>query len=159
MRRQLNKHGAKVMKTQISSLINGSKNVKRDSNNEKYLTAKQATSHNDYAGTGRKLRASIAMAVNSENKESMKVSLFGETLTLTCNYSTTGKTFTYNTDITEEQYKLFGGWCTDGNIKSYGLHINGDMTVELLSYTKKNEASQWRLSQYTYIDESFVTIL
>ena len=44
------------MKTQIHTLINGSKNVIRNMEDDKYTTAKPATSHIGYAGTNRDRR-------------------------------------------------------------------------------------------------------
>lgn len=147
------------MKTQISNLINGSNNIIRDMENQKYTNAKQATSHVGYAGTNRDERHAIATMVHEENPNALHISVRGFDLTLPISYTTTGKTWQWGVDLTQEQYIALGGTYTSGNIKSYTLVVFADCTAAIYSFTKKSQNAQWRQSNMTYLDESFITIL
>lgn len=145
------------MKTQINNLINGEKRTIRNLNDEKYIAAKQATSHNGFAGTNREERAAVAAKVAEENNEKMMVSILNQTLTLTRHFSTSGKTWWWSAEINEDLAANFVN--TDGNIKSYTLTVNSDCTVDISKSVKRTESSQWRHSLLQPIDEAFVTIL
>lgn len=147
------------MKTQIQNLINGAKNIIRQEGHAKYLTAKPATSHNGWAGTNRDERAKIAAKVHEENPDGMTIEACGQKIDLPIHYSGTGKSWTWIAELTQEQYIALGGKYTNGTIKSYQLNIFADCTAMIFSFTKKTERSQWRQSNQTYIDESFITIL
>lgn len=147
------------MKTQISNLINGSEYVIRDMANPKYANANRSTSHLGYGGTNRKERNAIATMVHDENPDALHVSVRGIDLTLPISYTTTGKSWWWRCDLTQEQYIALGGTFTNGNIKSYALNIFADCTAAIYSFTKKSQNAQWRQSNMAYIDESFVTIL
>lgn len=147
------------MKTQISNLINGSKNVIRNMEDAKYTTAKPATSHNGYAGTNRDERNEIAAKVYEENGDTLNITAKGINLTLPIHVSTTGKSWSWGCTLTEEQYVALGGRYTEGTLKSYSLQINMDCTVTLYSFTRKSEAATWKQSNMTDIDESFIQII
>lgn len=147
------------MKTQIDQLINGSKNIIRNLEDTKYLTAKQATSHIGYAGTNREQRNEIAYRVYAENGDTLNIIARGINLTLNISRSLSGKSWSWSCELTEDQYKALGGWHTDGTLKSYSLTITGDCEVILYSFTRKSEAAQWRQSWMEYLDESYITIL
>lgn len=146
------------MKTQITNLINGRKSVIRDLNCKKYLNAKPATSHVGYAGTNRDERAAIAEMVYVENPEQLFLSARGMNFVLPICRSKSGKSWSWNCSISEDEYKALGGWHTDGTLKSYMLCVNDDMTIQILSFTRKSENAQWRLSYLDYVDEAYFTI-
>ena len=148
------------MKTQITNLINGAKNVIRNMEDAKYMTAKPATSHNGYAGTNRDERNEIAAKVYAENGDALNITAKGIALTLPIHRSTTGKSWSWNCDLTEEQYTALGGTYTEGTLKSYALTMTMSCEVILRSFTRKTEAAQWReVGPMTYLDESFIQIL
>lgn len=147
------------MKTQISNLINGSKNVIRDMEDSKYMTAKPATSHIGFAGTNRDERNEIAARVYEENGKTLKITAKGIDLTLPIHVSTTGKSWSWGCPLTEEQYVALGGRYTDGTLKAYRIEVTMRCEVILYSFTRKSEAAQWRCSNSTYLDESFVHII
>ena len=147
------------MKTQINQLINGSKNIIRNEEDPKYLTAKRATSHVGYAGSNRDYRNEIAARVYAENGDTLNIVVRGISLTLNISRSLSGKSWTWSCELTEDQYKALGGWHTDGTLKKYELAIYQDCEVCLYSFTRKSEAAQWRQSWMEYLDESFVEIL
>lgn len=148
----------KVMKTQIANLINGQKNVARQNENEKYLNAKQATSHIGFAGTNRNERAEIASKVFAENGEILNVDFCGEKLAMKKGQSVSGKTQWYSVPINEDlasRFVVIAG----GNERNYTLTISNDCEVFISKNVRKNENCQWRLSYTQYIDESYITIL
>lgn len=148
------------MKTQITNLINGSKNVIRNMEDAKYMTAKPATSHNGYAGTNREERADVAARVYRENGDKLRIIANGIALTLPIHRSTTGKSWEWNCDLSEEQYTALGGTYTEGTLKAYGLAVTMDCEVVLRSFTRRSEAAQWReVGPMTYLDESFIQII
>lgn len=148
------------MKTQIANLINGSKNVIRNMEDAKYNTAKPATSHNGYAGTNREEREEVADKVYAENGDTLNITAKGIALTLHIQRSTTSKSWSWNCDLTEEQYTALGGTYTEGALKSYALSMTMSCEVILRSFTSKSEAAQWReVGPMTYLDESFIQIL
>lgn len=148
----------KVMKTQIANLINGQKNVARQNENEKYLNAKQATSHIGFAGTNRNERAEIARKVYAENGETMNILFADVHLSLKKGQSVSGKTQWYSAPINEDlasQFVVKKG----GNERTYTLTISNDCEVFISKNVRKNENCQWRLSYTQYIDESYIKIL
>jgi len=147
------------MKTQISHLINGRKNVIRNMDDPKYVTAKLATSHNGFAGTNVKEREAVAEKVHRENTEAINIIARGVALTLPIAYSCTKKSWSWGCELTENQYTALGGTFTDGTLKAYRLIVHMDCTVTLYSFTRKSEAAQWRQSNMTDLDESFIQIV
>lgn len=151
------------MKTQIFNLINGNKNVVRMENCLKYTTAKNASSHNGYAGTSREERAEVATKVFSENGEEMKVTIRNVNLVLRRSSSTTGKTQCFFCELTSDEYQLITAgktyeWPADMKYKSFSLHINHDCTITATRYGKKSENAQWKAREWMDIDEAFCVI-
>lgn len=150
------------MKTQISNLINGSKSVKRDISNAKYINAPKSTSFGDFAGTNGEIRYSIASLVLSENENSISIEIAGFNLTLQKHSSTTGRTSWYETEITEAQFMQISGYASKPFNKhegSFSIRIYGDMTVCLNKWARRNNKSQWKFRGYDWIGEEFITIL
>lgn len=150
------------MKTQISNLINGSKSVKRDLSNAKYINAPGSTSFGDFAGTNSEIRKSIAEQVFAENGSSISIEIAGLNLILSKHTSTTGKTSFYEVEITEAQFMQISGYAAKPFNKhegSFSLKIYGDMTVVLSKFARRNSNCQWKMRGYDYIGEEFVTIL
>lgn len=145
------------MKTQINNLINGEKRTIRAEHSEKYATAKKATSHIGYAGTSREEREAVAIKVASENEDVMVVEILGKVIRLTRQYSTSGKTWWWSSEISEAFASNFVN--TDGIMKSYTLTIRMDCTADITKNVRKNERQQWKFSMLQPIDESFITIL
>lgn len=148
-----------IMKTQISTLINGRKNVIRNMEDPKYINAKPASSHVGFAGTNRDERNEVAGKVHDENRDGMTIIARGIELILSIAYSVSGKSWSWSCQITEDQYKALGGIYTDGTLKAHSLQINMDCTVTLYSFTRKSDAAAWRQSNMTDLDESFIQIL
>ncbi len=148
------------MKTQIQNLINGAKNIIRNEADEKYTTAKPATSHIGYAGTNREERERIAAAVIAENPGSLEIEARGLTLSLHKRTSVSGKTITYETALTEDEYKILVGVSSlPGTLeRSFSLCINNDMTVRVDRFSRKSPNAMWKLKEYIYLDEAFIVI-
>lgn len=149
------------MKTQITYLINGKKNVIRDKENVKYATARIATSHIGYAGTSNKQRQEIATQVYAENGDTLHITIRGIELTMPIHKSMSGKSWLWSTELTEEQYHTICGSSlgVGKNLNSYTLTFYDDCTVEISVYHRENERQAWRCGYTQYIDEAFVTIL
>lgn len=149
------------MKTQISHLINGAKNVIRDENHKKYTTAKQATSHIGYAGSNYNKRQEIAARVHCENGDNLRINIRGVELTLELNHSTTGKTWWYECALTQDQYSQIcqTSLGIGANINEYHLYISSSCFVEVRSFHAVREGQTLKQGYSPYIDEAFVTIL
>lgn len=147
------------MKTQISNLINGSSNTIRNINAAKYADNIIGT-HNGQpntpalGGTPTKEREAIAAAVAVENPESMSIKANGVVLNLTRHSSTSGKTWTWDADITGEQYAQIAGMAapTWKSGASYSIQILKDCTVALYATSGKKGFS-------VTLGEEFIEIL
>lgn len=152
-----------VMKTQITDLINGTRDIRRDLSNPKYIDCPKATSHIGYVGTNFKLRAEIADKVIAENPDGMDVEMFGKKFHLSRSSSLSGKTVWFSTEITLDDFMLLSGYAASpfrqGKESKFGLEINNDMNVLLHKWCRANDKAQMKYRGYDYIDESFVTIL
>ena len=151
------------MKTQITSLINGAKDIRRDLSNPKYINFPKATSHIGYAGTNLKLRTEIAEKVIAENPDGMEVEIFGKKFRLSRSASLSGKTVCFSTGITINDFMLLSGY-TEFPFKrskeyKFELEINNDMNVLIHKWCRSNDKAQMKYIGYEYIDESFVTII
>lgn len=138
------------MKTQITNIINGSKNVRILESAEKYINAKRSTSHNGYAGTSYTVKEDTFKKVLEENGESLRIELFGEELTLKLGQSLSGKSKWYYAPISESQYMKYTG-------SKDGLKTTQENCPEI----KINEYCDVVIANgmnYSYIDSSFVTI-
>ncbi len=149
------------MKTQISNLINGARNVIRDEAHEKYKYAKQATSHVGYAGANDNERQEIGACVYAENGDTLHVNVRGVELTLQIHKSMSGKSWYWSAYLTDEQYQQI---CptpigVGDNLHFYELGVNSDCRVYIQIFNRRNERQIWREGYTHNIDEAFVTIL
>lgn len=151
------------MKTQITSLINGAKDIRRDLSNPKYINCPKATSHIGYAGTNLKLRTEIAEKVIAENPDGMEVEIFGKKFRLSRSSSVSGKTVWFSTEISIDDFMLLSGYAEVPFKQSkeckFALEINNDMNVLLHKWCRANENAKMKHRGYDYIDESFVKII
>ena len=149
-----------MYKTQISTLINGQKNVLRDVSNPKYINAPMATSHNGYAGTNTSIREEIANNVFSENPELINIDARGKRFTLKKYSTLSGKTIWYETNITADDFLLLSGYkmLPYKAETAYSLKIESDMKVCITMATRRNELAQWRYRSTIYIGEEFIKI-
>ena len=149
------------MKTQITSLINGAANIRRDLANGKYINAPKSTSVGDYSGSSNEMRKGIAKKVMAENADGMKVEILGRKYTLSKKQSTTGRTEWFSSEISQDDFELLAGHGSpiSKNESKYYLTINADMTVRLTIVSRRSENAEWKDRGGMYIDESFVTIL
>lgn len=150
------------MKTQITNLINGAKNVIRDEKNAKYLNAEPATSHTGFAGTCSSVRMNTAARVYNENGESLHVVVRGVELVLPIHKSVSGKSWIWGAELTEEQFNTICGFSfgvSDKAINKYTLIVNGDCTVRVEVSHRQNERQNWKAGYIYNLDEAFVTIL
>lgn len=129
------------MKTQISNLINGSENTIRDLSAEKYISnpiGLYCGKHNvpKNGGTPTPERLAIANAVSAENPAEMRIVARGINLTLTRHNSISGKSWSWQAEITPEQYKTLTGeeapaWTHKNAVNHYALIVHGSCTVEV----------------------------
>lgn len=151
------------MKTQITSLINGAKDIRRDLSNPKYIDCPKATSHIGYAGTNLKLRAEIAEKVISENINGLNVEILGKRFCLSRYSSLSGKTVWFSTEISLDDFMLLSGYVEAPFKQSkeckFELEINNYMNVLLHKWCRANEKAKMKHRGYGYIDEAFVTII
>lgn len=150
-------------KTQISTLINGSRGVVRNIKDEKYLACPKGTS-SDFAGTPLKEREEIANKVKDENPDELHVVVRGVNLTLKASKTVTSqRIISYDTEISAEQWQRITGYI--GSISDYKyetrfeFHINTSMMPEVSLYARKTEGAVWKWRSSSFIDESFITIL
>lgn len=149
------------MKTQISNLINGAKQIRRDLSHSKYINATAATSHIGYAGTNRSLRQEIADKVITENPDGMDIEISGRKFHLDRSSSLSGKTIWFSTEISLEDFMLLSGYAENPfkNEESFILTLNNDMTVDIQMFSRRNSLSQWKHRGNVSVGEEFVTIL
>lgn len=149
------------MKTQISNLINGMQNVRRDMLNEKYVGASRATSHDGFAGTNRKVREAIAARVIEENPDKLNLEMFGKGFELVASHSRSGNLNAYECGISHEDFLLVKGSMSVPYTHEccFTLCVNADMTVCVHKFTRRTEFGEWKHRGVDYIDESFVKIL
>ena len=151
------------MKTQITSLINGTKNIRRDLSNSKYINCPKASSHIGYAGTNLKTRTEIAEKVKEENPNGMDVEMFGKNFHLSRSSSVSGKTVCFAAEISHDDFMLLSGYVEepfkDSKESKFELEITNSMNVLLHKWCRVNDKSMMKYRGYDYIDESFVTIL
>ena len=150
------------MKTQISHLINGQKDVVRDLNHPKYNNASPATSHVGYAGSSHEEREEIANKVFDTNPHVLTVNVKGVVLNLHPYSSLSGKTRYYSASLTESEFmtildlehkpfnKHEGG---------YSLEVSCDMTVKLNKFSRRNENATWKFRGSINLGEEFIQIL
>ena len=149
------------MKIQISNLINGYANVRRDETNAKYATAAPSTApFSKYAGSPIALRKEVGGKVLAENPDGMDVEILGHKFHLNRHASCSGKTVWLSTELTPEEHRLLMGEpYPSGNEWRSTLTIDSLMYVEVSRFMRRNERQQWKQKASMYIGEEFVTIL
>lgn len=149
------------MKTQISNLINGYANVRRDETNAKYATAAPSTApFSKYAGSPIRLREEIGDKVRAENPDGMDVKIMGHRFHLKRNASCSGKTIWFSTELTPDEHELLMGEPYPSNNEWRStLTIDSLMYVEVSRSMRRSERQQWKQRASMYIGEEFVTIL
>ena len=149
------------MKTQISNLISGLKNVRRNENHPKYADAPMATSHIGYAGTNSAIRMDVASKVIAENPEQMRIDILGREFILKASRSCSGKSISYSTDISDEDFTHITGRVQPFTSyeHSFTFIISGDMYVRVDMSERKSPAAQWKYRGGVNIGEEFVKIL
>lgn len=150
------------MKTQIKSLINGSENTIRDLSSKKYdsnvigfFSGKHNVPQN--GGTTTNERIAIARAVANENPTEMHALARGIKFTLARKNSISGKSWSWETEITTEQYKILTGedapvWTHKNAVNRYNLVISQNCEVAVYAYSGKK-------GFYRILGEEFITIL
>lgn len=150
------------MKTQISQLINGNKEVRIDASNPKYLNAPKSSSHIGFGGSSQKERDSIAQIILSENPECLNIRSFNKEFSLSIKRSTTGKSWWYETTISEDNFMELSGTMSrphGAQETAYFLNISMDMKVSLHTSKRRNERCTWKTGIVIDIDESFIQII
>lgn len=149
------------MKTQISGLINGHRDVIRDESHPKYRDTRKATSHDGYVGSADAERYETAQKVFSENPDFLKVLIRGKEYVLKKESSVSGKTSWYFRELSPSEFLDITGYAEIPYTWecSFGLFVQGDMTVEIQSCVRKSERAQWKFRKRWYIGEELVTVL
>lgn len=149
------------MKTQISNLVNGYANVRRDQTNAKYVTATPATApFSKYVGSPIDLRKEVGEKVVTENPDGLDVEIMGHRFHLDRHASYSGKTVWFSTELTSDEHELLMGEPYPSNNEwRSALAIDSLMYVEVSRFMRRNERQQWKQKASMYIGEEFVTIL
>ena len=148
------------MTTQISNLINGDKNVRRDLTHSKYVNAKRGSS-SDFAGTSFDDRKAVADKVKAEHPGDMSVGILGRRFDLVRYQSASGKTVMWAADITEEDYTLITGYANVITTyqSKFSFQIGDDMKCRVHTFARKSDKGQWRERGWDNIGEEFINIL
>lgn len=120
------------MKTQISPLRSGNKRQILNPNTD-YTVLPQATSHIGHGGTNTKVIASVCEKVVAENPESLKIMINGKTFILPAHRSVSGKTVTYQCNISNDDCASLGA---TPSIRQSVLSIQGGIPM---IYNGRNE--------------------
>lgn len=149
-----------TMTTQISNLINGDKNVRRDLTHSKYVNAKRGSS-SDFAGTSFDDRKAVADKVKAEHPGDMSVGILGRRFDLVRYQSASGKTVMWAADITEEDYTLITGYANVITTyqSKFSFQIGDDMKCRVHTFARKSDKGQWRERGWDNIGEEFINIL
>lgn len=135
------------MKTQISSLINGSENTIRYISSEKYsnnpigfYNGKSNVPQN--GGTSTEERMAIAKAVEVENPTHIHILANGVELALDRINSVSGKSWRWETQLTKEQYEKITNekapeWTHKNARNEYNIVINDNCMVSVLASSGK----------------------
>lgn len=150
------------MKTQICNLINGSENTIRDLSSDKYIDnpigffcGKSNVPQN--GGTPTPERIAVAKAVSEENPGNMRIVARGINISLTRHNSISGKSWGWQAEITQEQYRILVGeeapmWTHKNAVNRYSLSIHDDCTVII-------NAESGKKGYYRILGEEFIEIL
>lgn len=149
------------MKTQISNLVNGYANVRRDESHSKYVTATPATApFSKYVGSPIDLRKEVGEKVVTESPDGLDVEIMGRKFHLNRYASCSGKTVWFSTELTPEEHELLMGEPYPSNNEWRStLTIDSLMYVEVSRFMRRNERQQWKQKASMYIGEEFVNIL
>lgn len=150
------------MKTQITSLIDGRKDVRIDPMNEKYINAPKASSHTGFGGTNSKIRQEIGERVIAENPDDLHIRAFGKEFFLRKETSLSGKTVWFTSPLSTEDFALFAGYMPEfkeGVEIKCSINISMNMYVDVYCHTRENERSIWRQRRDEYVGTEFITIL
>lgn len=109
------------MKTQINSLRSGTANQILNPSVD-YSTLPPATSHNGHSGTASKDVIPVWEQVKKEHPKSMTIKVMDETLQLTANWSTSGKSVIYSAPLSAEQLAMFGIKNSATKTASFAIH-------------------------------------
>lgn len=159
---QHDKFCTQKMKTQISELISGEANVRRDLNHAKYRTAEKSTSFGDYAGTNSTIRKVIAQKVISENPEDLHLTIKGKNFCMKRQQSLSGKTIWWVCDLSDDDFSLLSGLSVATNEKkqlSYTMTIWDSMKCQITVYARRNERAEWKMQDYFWLGEEYITIV
>lgn len=148
------------MKTQITNLVNGRVNVRRNDNDVKYVSAISLTNKSGYSGSPITIRQDIGNKVIEENPESLNIEIQGKVLHLARHSSCSRKTVWYSADLTPEEHLAIMGepypshneWCSI-------ITIDMLMYVNVTRFMRKSEKAQWKEKASMYIGEELVKIL
>lgn len=143
-----------ISKTQISHLINGVSNIKRDLTHPKYQNAKILKgnyTHSDYEE-----RAKIAKKVMEENQHEMQVKICGVPLVLKKESHRTKEWFSCVLTKEEEKAILFKKFHYESKAC---IVIDDLMFVQILHYSRKDSSMDWKERCDNYIAEEFVEII
>lgn len=150
------------MKTQINNLINGSENTIRNLSSSKY-NANPVGSYSgktnvpQFGGTPTSERKAVAAKVAEENPGNLIIEVRGIVLTLARHNSLSGKSWSWEAEITPDQYTAITGlaapaWSHKGADNKYSVMITQDCTVEVYAASGKKGFART-------LDEAYVAIL
>lgn len=137
------------MKTQIKNLRSGTKNQLLNPEVD-YSTLKPATGHNGHAGTNLQEVTEVWKKIKSENPDCMNISLKGLEITLQAEWSVSGKSVSYVTELPKHfvEDELYLECSSNPNIRPM-LTIDGANSVRI--HNGKNS--------YKHICPSLIEIL
>lgn len=148
------------MKTQVSDIIDGSRNVVRGLLHPKYAVARDNYGF-AIGGTDYETRKSIWERVSEENPEYIDLRIRGERVYhLKRHTSTTGKSSWYSTEITDMDYTFITDMVNPFTFEaSFTLYLTEDLTVYVSKSTRKTPNSQWKHRGNDHIGTEFVEVL
>lgn len=115
-------------------------------------------------GSSYDLRNEIAGRVKWENPETLNIRYKGHDYTLNMRQSLSGKSFWYTseqlpTDIVREIMPTDTKAIEHPELVAYHMRVNGDMTVEYITFRRTRTTRQWKQGQTIEIAERDITIL
>lgn len=105
-------------------------------------------------------RNEVAEIIRLEHGENLTIETFGEKIALSIRFSSTGVTWSYQSEITREQYLKIAG--TSKGIScyqnSFGLTI--DMNLQIYAYThhRRSDNENWKSGYTQLISPEYITI-
>lgn len=115
-------------------------------------------------GSSYDLRNEIAGRVKWENPETLNIRYKDHDYTLNMGQSMSGKSFWYtteqlSTDIVREIMPTDTKAIEHPELVAYYMRVNGDMTVEYITFRRTRTTRQWKQGQTIEIAERDITIL